>query len=144
MPTTLTDNEKMAIYEILEVPQKTSYQTMNGLGSLTAATDIAAAGQSAAYTALATDIAALVDPQAARVQEIAQAWNAKARLKLAQISNGNVGNLSQVTLDYEGFRDQCKKLIKVYLPWYTQWEAREKMAGMGGAGGANLSIGLHH
>lgn len=136
----ITDAQTMAVFEILEVPQASGFTTNDEMGAISADTQYTPTATASAYIALTAAIAALVDPQLARVEEIADKWNNTVRLKLGRINDGQVGTLSNATADYDGLRSECRALLQIYLPFYKYHEVLAKRSGVSSTYGGGFNV----
>lgn len=137
----LDDDQEMAVFEILEVPQEVGFTTYDQMGAISADSQYTPTATASAYLAVQAAIDALVDPQLSRVAAICDKWNNTVRLKLGRMEGGNVGQLSNVTADYAGLRLECRLLLQNYLPFFRYQEVLAKRAGASGyGGGMNIPI----
>lgn len=124
----LTAAQTRSVFEILEVPYLTTYNTVTGVGALTASTSVAGAGTSAAYTALNTSITALAADDETKVTALVTEWDS-IRLDTTVIQSGGISNISGVSYNPAEKRALIKQLMQVYLPYFRAHEVFAKDMG---------------
>lgn len=131
MASSLTIEQKIALFQALEVPFATSYNTVSEIGSLSAATSVAAAGQSAAQTAITTWLDTLSSTNGeTQLITLLNRWIAIGT-KVASISTGSIGEMQGLSMDYRDERSLIAGWIKIIVPFYKFHEVLAKQMGGG-------------
>lgn len=126
------------IFFILEVPYTTSYNTVNEMGVLSAATDVSGASQGAAKTAILASIAALGADEETELNTLCARWAVLGTTSI-NMQGGGVGSVQGVTFDYDKERAIIRERVKYILPYYKLHEVFAKRMG----GNSNsVSIGV--
>ena len=128
----LSDAEKMSLFEILEVPYATEYHTADGMGTLSAQTDVSGASQGSAKTAiesyLTDDLSSAAET---RLQTYIARWDTLST-KHVRMNGGAVGQIGGVERDPEDEREEIRKRVKLLVPFYKFHEVLAKRRGGGG------------
>jgi hypothetical protein len=117
----LTAAEVRSVFEVLEVPYSTAYNTLSGVGSLSVGTDVASAGQNSAKAVIETACAALDASGLTKVSALVVEWDA-CRLNVGEMQGGGVADANGISFSFEGKRQQIKRLMQVYLPFFRHHE----------------------
>jgi hypothetical protein len=132
MAWTLTTARKIALFEALEVPYSTSYNTLSGVATLSAQTDVSGASQAAAKTSIENYLAAATaaDGENELITYLDR-WIAIGT-KVANVQGGSVGDLQGVTMNYEDEKRVLRERIKILVPYYKHHEVLAKQMGVTG------------
>lgn len=125
---TLSEEQTVALFEILDVPLDTSVNIVSGMGTLTASEDFSAAGQSAAKTAIDAYIAAMSSGRGTVLIERLDRW-IEIGTQTGRIEGGGTGNLSGVTIDYAEERALIAGKVRYIVPFYRWHEKLAREAG---------------
>lgn len=132
MASSLTIAQKIALYQVLEVPYATSYNTMDGMGTLTATTDVSGASSSAAYTSINTYLDTLTSNNGeTQLIALLDRWIAIGT-KVVSMDAGAVGGLQGVTMRYDQERALIEERIKYIVPYFRWHEVIAKKTEVGG------------
>lgn len=127
----LTAAQIRSVFECLEVPYSTSYYTTDGMGALSAQTDVSGATTGQAKTVLTSAIAALGSDEETKVAALIVEWDAVS-LNVGEITSGGVSDLSGLSFSWDQKRKLIKERMQIYLPFFRVHErlakARSSMA----------------
>lgn len=137
----LTTPQKMALFQVLDVPIFTAYNTLSGVGTLSTESDMSAAGASAAKTAIETHLAALALDSALEdeLQSLLDSWISSG-LKTTEISGGSVGDIAGVSFSEERKRELIRERVKLLVPFFRAHEIYAKNIGANSAN--NIFLGV--
>ena len=133
----LTVAQKISIFQILDVPYSTSYNTLDGMGSLSAQTDMSGASQSAAYTAIVAYLATLDSSTETVLAALITEWDAIGSNSI-KIENGSLGSLTGVFFNYDTKKANIEARVKSIVPFYKYHEVLERK--MGTSQGVNITV----
>ena len=132
----LTTAQQISLFQILDVPYGTSYNTLDGMGSLTAQTDINIA-TAQAYTVILAAVAALESDVETVLTALITEWDAIG-LNSGRIESGGVGDLAGASFDWDRKRQLIRERVQVILPFYRWHEVLARRSATGH--GVNISV----
>lgn len=141
MPSSLTIAQKIALFDILDIPHYPGFFTVDGMGTLSKQTNISATA-SAAYTELNTYLDSLDATNGeTELMVLITRWIAIGT-QVAKMESGSVGDsLTSVTMDYDRERYWIKDKVKKIVPFYPWGEVLARQSS-GGSGIDSLNIGV--
>lgn len=140
MPSSLNIAQKIALFEILEIPYYSGFFTTDGMAALAKQTSLSGTATSA-YTQLNTFLDSLtsLNGETELIAYITR-WIAIGT-KTSKMDAGNVGNLTGLTFDYDHERKLIRDRVKYIVPFYPWAEVLARQT-TGGSGGDSISIGV--
>jgi len=129
MAVAMTVDRQIALFEALDVPYATQFNTLDGMGALSSQTDISNSTSGQAKTAILAFVASLENmPSVVTVlNTYLDRWTTIST-KVTAI-NGSIGEVSGVTYDYENERTLLAKRIQLLVPFYKWHEVLARQAG---------------
>jgi len=125
-----TEKQKRHVFQILEMPFSTSFNTVEPIGTLSAQTTINnVTGQ--AKTQVETFLAAMDVDDEVELKIYLDRWEI-IKLRTARIDAGAVGDVQGISRDPNEERALIAKYVKVMVPFFKQHEVLEKRHAAGG------------
>jgi len=121
MASSLTIAQKIALFEVLEVPYNEGYYSMNGMGTLSSDSDVSGTASNA-KTEIETYLDTLdSDSGETELTAYINRWIAIGT-KTPKIEGGSVGDVNGITFDYDHERSVIERRIRTIVPFYKHHE----------------------
>lgn len=135
----LTTQRYLALFEILETPYYGGYFTLDGMGTLSASTEIASATQAQAKTEIVDFVATNIETDTtvttgalAVMNVLLDRW-ITIGTQTGRIEAGGIGSISGVTANYTEERELIKAKIKNQIPFFRHHEVLARRMGAANA-----------
>jgi len=124
----LTEAQIRSCFEMLDTPYSTSFNTMDGMGTLSSQTDVSGSTTGQAKTAITTAIAAFTSDTETKVTALITAWD-EISLNVGTIQSGGVSDVQGLSFSFEDKRNLIRNRLQTYLPFYKFHEVLKKQQG---------------